>query len=201
MFGLVVSRRVERVRWFCRRHICGMNEAALFVAAIISLALLAHLPVAHAAEEDDGALMAERQIRSSDIFTPGALEDELYNPTIPKPDLQPGQTLLDNEAIEQASLMPALPAVAELQQTLLDHPSLMSAGQQVCEANQADARELAFKAKVRHAEVRAPVAGIVSAVHIKTVGAVVQAGTVMAEIVPDEQALLVEVRIKPEDIA
>lgn len=73
--------------------------------------------------------------------------------------------------------------------------------QKKTEANQADARELAFKAKVRHADVRAPVAGIVSAVHIKTVGAVVQAGTVMAEIVPDEQALLVEVRIKPEDIA
>ncbi len=75
-----------------------------------------------------------RQILNSDIFTPGALEDELYNPTIPKPDLQPGQTLLDNEAIEQAPLVPAPPAVAELQQTLLDHPSLLSAGQQVCEA-------------------------------------------------------------------
>ncbi|MGB0342240.1 MAG: TolC family protein [Parvibaculales bacterium] len=134
MFGLVVSRPKVRVRWFCRRYICGISGAAISVAAIMSLALLVPVARAHAAEEDDGALIAERQIFNSDIFTPGALDDELYNPTIPKPDMQPGQTLLDDEAIEQAPLVPAPPAVAELQQTLLDHPSLLSAGQQVCEA-------------------------------------------------------------------
>jgi len=67
-------------------------------------------------------------------------------------------------------------------------------------ANQAGAREDAFRAKVRHADVRAPAAGIVTAVHVKTVGAVVQAGTVLAEIVPDEQAVLVKARILSEDI-
>ena len=67
-------------------------------------------------------------------------------------------------------------------------------------ANQAGAREDAFRAKVRHADVRAPAAGIVTAVHVKTVGAVVQAGTVLAEIVPDEQAVLVQARILSEDI-
>ena len=67
-------------------------------------------------------------------------------------------------------------------------------------ADQAGAREDAFRAKVRHADVRAPADGTVSAVHVKTVGAVVQAGTVLAEIVPDEQHLLVEARILSEDI-
>lgn len=67
-------------------------------------------------------------------------------------------------------------------------------------ANQAGAREDAFRAKVRHADVRAPAAGIVTAVHVKTIGAVVQAGTVLAEIVPDEQAVLVQARILSEDI-
>jgi HlyD family type I secretion membrane fusion protein len=67
-------------------------------------------------------------------------------------------------------------------------------------ANQAGAREDAFRAKVRHADVRAPADGIVTAVHVKTVGAVVQAGTVLAEIVPDEQAVLVQARILSEDI-
>lgn len=67
-------------------------------------------------------------------------------------------------------------------------------------AGQAGAREDAFRAKVRHADVRAPADGTVSAVHVKTVGAVVQAGTVLAEIVPDEQHLLVEARILSEDI-
>ena len=67
-------------------------------------------------------------------------------------------------------------------------------------ANQAGAREDAFRAKVRHADVRAPADGIVTAVHVKTVGAVVQAGTVLAEIVPDELAVLVKARIMSEDI-
>ena len=67
-------------------------------------------------------------------------------------------------------------------------------------ADQAGARENAFRAKVRNADVRAPEDGTISAVHVKTVGAVVQAGTVMAEIVPDEQQVLVEARIMSEDI-
>ncbi len=69
------------------------------------------------------------------------------------------------------------------------------------QASQADAREDAFRAKVRHAGVRAPADGTVSAVHIETIGAVVQAGTVMAEIVPDEVEILINARVKPEDIA
>lgn len=67
-------------------------------------------------------------------------------------------------------------------------------------ADQAGAREDAFRAKVQHANVRAPANGTVSAVHVKTVGAVVQAGTVLAEIVPDEKHLLVKARILSEDI-
>ena len=67
-------------------------------------------------------------------------------------------------------------------------------------ADQAGAREDAFRAKVRHADVRAPASGTVSAVHVKTEGAVVQAGTVLAEIVPDERHLLVQARILAEDI-
>lgn len=68
-------------------------------------------------------------------------------------------------------------------------------------ADQAGAREDAFRAKVRHADVRAPASGIVSVVHVQTVGAVVDAGTVLAEIVPDEQALLVKARVLAEDIS
>lgn len=68
-------------------------------------------------------------------------------------------------------------------------------------ADQAGARESAFRAKVRNAEVRAPEDGTISAVHVKTVGAVVQAGTVLAEIVPDELQVLVKARIMSEDIA
>ena len=57
------------------------------------------------------------------------------------------------------------------------------------------------RGKVRHAEVRAPLSGAVSAVHVKTVGAVVQAGTMLAEIVPSEAEYLVRAQINPQDIA
>ena len=69
------------------------------------------------------------------------------------------------------------------------------------QAEQAGAREDAFRAKVRHAGVRAPTDGVVSAVHVETIGAVVQPGTVLAEIVPDEKAVLINAKVKPEDIA
>ena len=63
------------------------------------------------------------------------------------------------------------------------------------------ARQDALRGKVRHAEVRAPLSGTVSAVHVKTVGAVVQAGTMLAEIVPSEAKYLVRAQINPQDIA
>lgn len=68
-------------------------------------------------------------------------------------------------------------------------------------ADQASARENALSGKVLHADVKSPVDGTVSAVNVKTVGAVVQAGTVLAEVVPDELALLVRARIESADIA
>ena len=63
------------------------------------------------------------------------------------------------------------------------------------------ARQDALRGKVRHAEVRAPLDGTVSAVHVKTVGAVVQAGTMLVEIVPSEAKYLVRAQINPQDIA
>ena len=41
----------------------------------------------------------------------------------------------------------------------------------------------------------------VSAVHVKTVGAVVQAGTMLVEIVPTEAEYLVRAQINPQDVA
>lgn len=73
--------------------------------------------------------------------------------------------------------------------------------QEQTKAAQLRARQDALRGKVRHAEVRAPLAGVVSAVHVKTVGAVVQAGTMLVEIVPGEAEYLVRAQINPQDIA
>jgi len=69
------------------------------------------------------------------------------------------------------------------------------------QADQAVAREDAFRAKVNYAKVRAPTNGTVSAVNVKTVGAVLQAGTLLAEIVPDEQSVLIRARLLAEDVS
>ena len=54
--------------------------------------------------------------------------------------------------------------------------------------------------KLRHAEVKAPLGGTVSAVHVKTVGAVVQAGTMLVEIVPVEAEYLVRAQVLPQNV-
>ncbi len=50
-------------------------------------------------------------------------------------------------------------------------------------------------------ELRSPVRGIVKTVGVATIGGIVKAGDALIEIVPAEDTLLVEVRIKPADIA
>jgi HlyD family type I secretion membrane fusion protein len=62
-------------------------------------------------------------------------------------------------------------------------------------------RQEALRGKVRHAEIRSPLTGTVSAVHVKTIGAVVQAGTVLVDIVPSEAVLLARAQISPQHVA
>ena len=59
----------------------------------------------------------------------------------------------------------------------------------------------ALEDRVSRTTVRAPMKGIVKTIPVKTVGGVVQPGSTMAEIVPLEETLLVETRIRPSDIA
>lgn len=55
--------------------------------------------------------------------------------------------------------------------------------------------------KVKHAEVRSPVRGTIKRLLINTVGGVVQPGKEIVEIVPLDDALLLEAQVKPKDIA
>ena len=59
----------------------------------------------------------------------------------------------------------------------------------------------ALEDRVARATVRAPVRGIIRTIPNKTVSGVVQPGSPMAEIVPLEETLLVETRLRPADIA
>jgi adhesin transport system membrane fusion protein len=55
--------------------------------------------------------------------------------------------------------------------------------------------------RVRRTEVRSPVRGTVKDIKISTIGGVIQPGEDLIEIVPIEDTLLVEARIRPSDIA
>ena len=54
---------------------------------------------------------------------------------------------------------------------------------------------------VNRTVVRSPINGIVQKLHIHTVGGVVRPGADLVEIVPSDDSLLIEVKIKPSDIA
>ncbi|XDZ65847.1 HlyD family type I secretion periplasmic adaptor subunit [Alphaproteobacteria bacterium LSUCC0684] len=69
------------------------------------------------------------------------------------------------------------------------------------EAAQAEARLEALKGKVAYAAVRAPADGVISVVHINTIGAVVDGGAIMAELVPDESEVTVRARVNTDDVS
>ncbi len=61
--------------------------------------------------------------------------------------------------------------------------------------------QVAIADRVKRTNVRSPVDGTVKQLMINTVGGVVRPGMDIVEIVPDEDKLLVEAKIKPSDIA
>lgn len=74
-------------------------------------------------------------------------------------------------------------------------------GQRRAEQAIVDESIRAAQDKVTRTDIRAPVDGIVNALNVNTVGSVARPGEVLAEIVPLEDALRIEARIRPADIA
>jgi len=74
-------------------------------------------------------------------------------------------------------------------------------GQRLAEQAIVDESIRAARDKVTRTDIRAPVDGIVNALNVNTVGSVARPGEVLAEIVPLEDALRIEARIRPADIA
>jgi len=61
--------------------------------------------------------------------------------------------------------------------------------------------QTALRDRVKRTTLRSPVNGIVQRLYINTIGGVVSPGNNIIDIVPQEDALLVELKIKPADIA
>ncbi len=64
-----------------------------------------------------------------------------------------------------------------------------------------DETAVAMEDRVKRTVVRSPVRGIVKTLNFRTLGAVIQPGATILEVVPIEDTLLVEAQVRPDDIA
>ncbi|MBF0255795.1 MAG: HlyD family type I secretion periplasmic adaptor subunit, partial [Gammaproteobacteria bacterium] len=69
------------------------------------------------------------------------------------------------------------------------------------ELDQLDASSVALEDRVQRTAVRSPVRGTVKQLLVNTVGGVIQPGAELVQIVPLEDTLLIETKIRPQDIA
>lgn len=161
----------------------------------------------------------EIQTKISDINRVKALSDqemEMIRPLVekgsaPKRDLLQMEQQLATHNTELNGLRAALPraraAVAEAQARLADATTQARATAQAELAQtQIEAQTIgqtlgALEDKKSRTDIRSPVDGIVKDLKINTVGGVVKPGDDVVEIVPSDDQLLVEARVRPADIA
>lgn len=91
-------------------------------------------------------------------------------------------------ALEEVTLKFANEAKAELNDTL-------------AQLEEFSANAIALEDRLQRTAVRSPVNGTINRILVNTVGGVIQPGMDLIEIVPMDETLLVEARIKPQDIA
>ncbi|MBT9514590.1 MAG: HlyD family type I secretion periplasmic adaptor subunit [Acidovorax sp.] len=90
--------------------------------------------------------------------------------------------------IEEVQLTARNQMSAELSETMSKLSSLSEGGRALAD-------------KVKHADIRSPVRGTVKRLLVNTVGGVVQPGKEVVEIVPLDDALILEAQVSPRDIA
>ena len=89
--------------------------------------------------------------------------------------------------IEEVRLTSRNQMSAELSETMSKLASLSQGG-------------LALQDKVKHADIKSPVRGTIKRLLVNTMGAVVQPGKEVVEVVPLDDSLILEVQITPQDI-
>jgi adhesin transport system membrane fusion protein len=108
-------------------------------------------------------------------------------------------------AIESKARLEAALAEAELQVQQADlqfrQDALGELTLRLAELASADEQLRGASDRVARTDIRSPVDGIVNSLDVNTIGAVVQAGSRLLDIVPVSDKLLVEARLKPSDVA
>ncbi|MCK5111789.1 MAG: HlyD family type I secretion periplasmic adaptor subunit [Arcobacteraceae bacterium] len=68
------------------------------------------------------------------------------------------------------------------------------------ELSQLDKRHFKFKDKQSRTVIKSPVAGVIKKLHVHTIGGVIKAGNTIVEIVPNDNNLIIEALLEPQDI-
>jgi len=71
----------------------------------------------------------------------------------------------------------------------------------VSQINQVSKQNVGLEDQVNRTVVKSPITGYIKKIFINTIGGTVQPGMDLVEIVPNEEKLLIEAKVKPEDIA
>ncbi|AYG63265.1 HlyD family type I secretion periplasmic adaptor subunit [Rhizobium jaguaris] len=83
----------------------------------------------------------------------------------------------------------------------LRQQALTDKGQALSELSVVDETIRGASDRVKHTDIRSPVDGIVNTLEVNTIGAYVDAGKVIAGVVPTADTLLIEAKISPRDVA
>ncbi len=100
----------------------------------------------------------------------------------------------------QAAISEATRKIQEVELTFRNQASTELA-EVMAKINSLSQGSLALSDRVKQAAIKSPVKGTIKRLLVNTVGGVVQPGKDVVEIVPLEDALLLEVKIQPKDIA
>jgi adhesin transport system membrane fusion protein len=122
-------------------------------------------------------------------------------------ELKMSETLVPMGAISEVEILRLRRQVNELQTQIDERTNRYraEAGEELskhaAELATLGESSVAMEDRVKRTVVRSPVRGIVKTLSTQTLGAVIQPGASIMEIVPLEDTLLVEAQVRPEDIA
>lgn len=117
------------------------------------------------------------------------------------------EPLLQKGVVPKIDYFKAQQAANEIQRSMLAlndkyrEDALTELGQRKADLAVVTESLTTLKDKMQRTIIYSPVAGIVKKIYVHTVGAVIQTGQSIMEIVPVEDSLLVEAKVKPADIA
>lgn len=122
-------------------------------------------------------------------------------------ELEMNQPLLKTGDVSMADILKLQRTIADLQAQMTNaknkylqetQTELAKVGEDLASAEQIMAQR---KDQLEHVELKSPVNGVVKNVRVTTLGGVIKPGEEVMQIIPNEDTLLIEAKVKPADIA